>query len=404
MLFPCSIDNVVQVLKYQASEMEKDLEDWKNELSHNRDQFYELNYFTNSQQLSLREELGYFKSSPISTKPVNLEVMSLLQCLSREITSDLVKEEVQVVSAIVQEQELALTAFDKQTISSRRQEALIPVNLTTQNMSHNIFTPVTEINNETLSDNKISSMTSGVLEHIMETEKVSSGPQPRLNEDDLTDKQKATLANLKESCGFSKKLILLAFERSAKPDIEEAIEAWCNENVENFNFSDSDVDSEAKTDPYSIPSDDEQLQMESEDKNEDVVIILSSEDEADIMAIDGSNVIDLIGHKPSTKLYQKPAMFKLTAKEQIPIDENHPVVKELMETGFSLEECKTAAERYPDNTQKAMEYIMEDSEKLSELFPRSISHDFIVEDRGMALEEERYDRQQSGVSEGSPVK
>ena len=412
MPFPCAIDNVVQVLKYQASEMEKDLEDWKNELSHNRDQFYELNYFTNSQQLSLREELGYFKSSPISTKPVNLEVMSLLQCLSREITSDLVKEEVQVVSAIVQEQELALTAFDKQTISSRRQEAIIPVNLTTQNMSHNIFTPVTEINNETLSGNKISSMTSGVLEHIMETEKVSSGPQPRLNEDDLTDKQKATLANLKESCGFSKKLILLAFERSAKPDIEEAIEDWCNEHEEDFNFSDSDVESEAKTDPYSIPSDDEQLQMESEDKNEDVVIILSSEDEAEIMAVDGLNVIDLIeppmeielSRKPSTKLYQKPAMFKLTAKEKIPIDENHPVVKELMETGFSLEECKTAAERYPDNTQKAMEYIMEDSEELSELFPRSTSHDFIVEDRGMALEEERYNRQTSGVSEGSPVK
>ena len=403
MVFRCAIDNVVQVLQCQASEMEQDLEDWKNELSHHRDQFYELNYFTNSQLLSLREELGQFRTSPNSTKPVKSEVMSLLQCLSREVTSNLVKE--------VQEQELAISAFDKQTISSNKQEAITPVNLTTQNMSHNIFKPVTEIYTET-SDNKISLMTSGVLEHIMETENISSGPQPRLNEDELTDKQKATLANLKESCGFSKKLILLGFERCAKPDLEEAIEAWCNEHEENFNFSDSDVDSEAKTDPYSIPSDDEQLQVEPEDKHEDVVIILSSEDEADIMAVDGSNVIDLIeppmeievSRKPSTKLYQKPAMFKFTVKEQIPIDENHPVVRELMQAGFSLDECKTAAEQYPDNTQKAMEYIMGESEELSELFPRSISHDFVAKDRGMALEEGGYYRRQSGGSDGSPVR
>ena len=390
--FPCNVDGVVEKLQCQASEMEKDLEDWKAELSGHRDQFYELNYFTTPQLLSLREELGQFKTSPNSTKPVKSEVMSLLQCLSREITSNLVKDEVQVVCAILQEQELAESTFDRQTTShsSNRQEAIIPVNLTTQNMSHNIFRPVTEIYTETLSDNKISSMTSGVLEHIMETEKVSSGPQPRLNEDDLTDKQKATLANLKESCGFSKKLILLAFERSAKPDIEEAIEAWCNEHEENFNFSDSDVESEAKTDPYSIPSDDEQLH--SEDEKEDVNEIYFEP----LIKFEHSQ-------EPAAEIQEKP-ILRFTIRERIPIDENHPVVKELMEAGFSLEECKTAAEHYPDNTQKAMEYIMEDSEELSELFPRSTSHDFIVEDRGMALEEERYNRQTSGVSEGSPVK
>ena len=390
MVFPCAIDNVVEVLQCQASEMEKDLEDWKAELSSHRDQFYELNYFTTSQLLSLREELGQFKTSPNSTKPVKSEVMSLLQCFSREITSNLVKEEVQVVSAILQEQEFAESAFDKQTTShssSYRQEAITPVNLTTQNMSQNILTPVTEIYTETTSDNKISSMTSGVLEHIMETEKVSSGPQPRLNEDELTDKQKATLANLKESCGFSRKLILLGFERCEKPDVEEAVEEWCNKNQGNFNFSDSDVDSETKTDPYSIPSDDEQLHFE---------------DEKEVMAIDESSVIDLIEPPMDIEVKQHPKslMPKVTIKERIPIDENHPVVKELIEAGFSLDECKTAAERYPDNTQKAMEFIMEDSEELSELFPRSISHDFIVEDRAMALEEERYGRQQSGGSDG----
>ena len=110
--FPCNVDGVVEKLRCQASEMEKDLEDWKAELSDHRDQFYELNYFTTPQLLSLREELGQFKTSPNSTKPVKSVVMSLLQCLSREITSNLVKDEVQVVCAILQEQKLAESAFD----------------------------------------------------------------------------------------------------------------------------------------------------------------------------------------------------------------------------------------------------------------------------------------------------
>ena len=388
MVFPCAIDNVVQVLQCRASKMEQDLEDWKNDLSHHRDQFYELNYFTTPQLLSLREELGQFKTSPNSTKPVKSEVMSLLRCLSREITSNLVKDEVQVVSAILQEQELGESAFDKQTTShsSYKQEAIIPTNLTTQNMSHNILTTTTKIYNKTSSDNKISSTVSGVLEHIMETEK-TSGPKPRLNEDELTDKQKATLANLKESYGYSRNLILLGFERCARPDLEEAVEEWCNENQENFNFSDSDVDSETKTDPYSVPSDDEQLHFE---------------DENEVMAIDESSVIDLIEPPMDIEVKQHPKslMPKVTIKERIPIDENHPVVKELIEAGFSLEECKIAAEQYPDNTQKAMEFIMEDSEELSELFPRSRFNDFVVEDRAMALEEERYGRQQSSGSDG----
>ena len=98
------MDNIVNSLQVQASVMEKDLDDWKRELSLHRDHFYELNYFTTPQLLSLREELGQFKGTEISAKPVKQEVMTLLQCISRQLSSDSVKDGVQTVNGILAEQ------------------------------------------------------------------------------------------------------------------------------------------------------------------------------------------------------------------------------------------------------------------------------------------------------------
>ena len=109
--FTCGTDEVFKKLQSQASEMEKDLEDWKKQLSCRRDQFYELNYFTTPQLLLLREELGQFKNNPESTDPLKHEVMSLLHSLSQEITSDAVKEYVLTINATFAEQELVLETY-----------------------------------------------------------------------------------------------------------------------------------------------------------------------------------------------------------------------------------------------------------------------------------------------------
>ena len=77
------MDDIVHNLQLQASKMEEDLRKWREELSEHRTQFYELNYFTTPQLLSLREELGQYKEcNPSLAKPVKSEVMSLIQCLS----------------------------------------------------------------------------------------------------------------------------------------------------------------------------------------------------------------------------------------------------------------------------------------------------------------------------------
>ena len=109
--FSCSSDDLLNKLQVQACEMEKDLAEWKKQLSRMRDKFYELNYFTTPQLLLLREELGQFKNNPDTTKPVKHEVISLLQSLSQKITSDSVKEYVVTVSAAFAEQELVFGTY-----------------------------------------------------------------------------------------------------------------------------------------------------------------------------------------------------------------------------------------------------------------------------------------------------
>ena len=106
-IFHCSLPDVVVHLNAQASEMENDLENWMKEVEDKRNQFYELNYFTTPQLLSLCEELGQFKCVVDQHKPINPEVMSLLQSISREVTASDVKEQIQIVCAILQEQSLA---------------------------------------------------------------------------------------------------------------------------------------------------------------------------------------------------------------------------------------------------------------------------------------------------------
>ena len=112
--FNCDSAEALRRLQVQASEMENDLEDWKKELSDQREKVYELNYFTTPQLLLLREELGGFRSNPEATKPIKHEAMSLLHSLSREITSQVVKEYVQnIINPTFVKQELVFGTYGK---------------------------------------------------------------------------------------------------------------------------------------------------------------------------------------------------------------------------------------------------------------------------------------------------
>ena len=338
--FPCSLPGVVYKLEKILKEMNHDLEDWKRSVAEARKNYYSLNYFTAQQLLLLRKELWYYKN-PDYCGTLKPEVIALLQCLSRDINPDLV---------IIQ---IRKGSWDKNMISSQI------INDFTSTASSSV----------TLSENQDIAGTSKVAKEIFKT--LSFGRQPTFTESELTDNQKVILANLIESYGYHKKLILLAFERCAKPDVEEAVTDWCDEHDGEYNFFDSDDKNESEY------SDNESEKEYSEDTEFEQYI----EDNEDIHSVESNTL--------------KPLETFVIVRELLPVDENHPVVKRLMLSGYSMELSKRAAEQY-DNEYDALEYLesMEDHETEG-LFSKSLEAD---QELYNEVSEIQYDQQFSGES------
>ena len=412
------MDGIVKLLQDQANKMESDLKQWKHELSEHRDQFYELNYFTTPQLLSLREELGQFKGSDISAKPVKQEVMTLLQCISRQLSSDSIKNEVQTVNGKLAEQFLQKQNSRGKPSQSYSSDYEPPARLPSDNsntlsvgMDYNMPTPAAELYTETI-ENRVASIPAGKL--VAEILQTSSGPQPTLTDEDLTDKQKAIIANLREMYGFQRKLILLAFERCAQPDIEESVMNWCNDYNEKFQFSDSDAGSDAATELYDY-NEDEEMQSEKEDMetNEaghDEVITLNQSptpyDPVNYSALEERPVRPLLTTAPphsSSSQYFSPhslvsrSVPKVKIIDREPISEDHPIVSALIDSGFSPEESFAAAEQYPDNLDRAMASLMEGPSESGELFAPAMYDDSVTIERQGSNEE--YGRQISADSD-----
>ena len=91
--FHCAVD-MVETLQQQAKDMEEELQTWEEEVRRARKEYYELNYYTTLQLLTLRQELGKLKISeqPRAHTQINPQVLALLESISTEITSPRVWE------------------------------------------------------------------------------------------------------------------------------------------------------------------------------------------------------------------------------------------------------------------------------------------------------------------------
>ena len=54
-------------------------------------------------------------------------------------------------------------------------------------------------------------------------------------------------------------------------------------------------------------------------------------------------------------------------RKRITIDEHHPVVKQLIKLGYPMEQCLQAAQRHPDDSHAANDYLMQNEEQ-SDMF------------------------------------
>ena len=319
---PCNLPNVVDKLQQVASNLENDLEKWKCEIGEQRDQFYELNYYTTQQLLLLRKELSRLQE-PAGENAVNPEAMALLLSISRDVSGDVMKEYVLGVTQKGQQKALALASTIAQAedcVSSTHQP-------TEQSAQHE---PV---------DPNISAVVIDLLES--EATKTST-PRAIQQEDDLGIEHKAILANIRNNFGCHKQLVLLAFERCENPCDLHAVTAWCMNNQNKYTYDDDDDDEEE----------------EEEEKEEE-------EEEEDPLAETGNNSIkndDSMKEETECSMeveasINEPAEEMVVVEERIAVDECHPVVKELLELDYPLEQCLLAAKRYPDDSRAAFEYL-----------------------------------------------
>ncbi len=317
----CRADDIVTRLGEQAKRMERDLRDWRNTIRQQRDHFYHLNYFTTQQLLSLRWELGRFKENRADSM-IEPEIMALLQCVSRDITPQNVKDSSFKIIA---------TLDEYQSVSDH-----LPANDIQDSVTNNDNSLKHNLPKRNIELSKFRKRSSEALKNIVINDEI---PEPTLSIDKLNDKQKIILANLNKNCGFRTKLVLLAFDiliEENENENEEVVAEWCDENSRNFPYPDSDEET-ASTISY-------------------------DDDDHDSVTSDSHSHTTMDFEGPPTTIDSSTGNRKINAKihirQHVPsINEHHPSVIDLVEAGFDLEQSIKAASKYPDDPSAAINYL-----------------------------------------------
>ena len=326
MTFPCALPNVVEELQKVASGMETDLDKWKKEIQEKRDEFYELNYYTTQQLLLLREELGRLKEP--GEDQVEPHAMALLQSISREVSADAMKRYVQQVATILEQQRASSSTTEK-AVKKKVQE---PV-------SSSSHVSGQEAVAASVPSPSPAEASSALMADLLKSEGAkTSAPLAQTQEHELTNDRKAILVNLEEMFEFHRQLILLAFERCDSPVDQNEVSRWCLENQDKYKYEDEDKDEE----------DDEPMEEDTQDMNSDKEVV-TEEDAVSFMDVtaDGAPL-------PSAEV---------VVKERVAVDEHHPVVKRLLDLDYPLDKCLDAAERFPEDSHAAYEYLQQTGEQ-----------------------------------------
>lgn len=323
--FHSFLPHIVEDLQKIAYNMETALDKWKEEIDRRCNAYYELNYFTSQQLLLLREELGRLKNSEIvELSPVTL---SLLQSVSRLVTSENVKDTVEGMATLLEETHDGVITHQ------------IPQNV---QFSSSIGAGCNQLHQRI---QEPASSTSAIMDDMLKNESSKSDVLlPLLQEETLTKDQQSILINLKELLEYPQKLILLAFERCENPNSYDEVQAWCDQNsmLHEYDVEDSRQEAEIK---------------------DDLTTGSYSEEEPEEMDEDFESKLEL----ESQTYKEENLLSKITVKDRLPVDENHPVVKELLNLDYPLTDCLKAAHDYPGDIDAALRYLEETGDQ-GELF------------------------------------
>ena len=214
--FPCVMDSFNE-LQTLARQMETELQEWNDEVKKSREEFYELNYYTTLQLLSLRSELGKVKShtysgGDASGSEINPAVLALLHSVSPEIDISNVEEAIQNVlhnGGFSFSQTLAHTSsVDAHDLKREENKSTLDTAVLASADTQASVPPLPEL------------------------------PEVKLTQEELTDRQKEIFANLVDFCEFSPKLVLIALEKYQEDEFE--VKNWCMDNAKEFEFPDGE--------------------------------------------------------------------------------------------------------------------------------------------------------------------
>ena len=260
---PCGLHHVVSMLQDQAKKMEHELINWEEEVIQKRGKFYELNYFTTIQLLTLRRELGVIKSKPhIRPADVSPNVLALLESISTQVTAPRVFATVQkVISDSIQS--AAAPSFTP-TLSIQGGTSGVA-------SSSAMFRETSSIGATKSSSQEVPSLTEEILssanvQTTMGSEEMKIEVEmPKISENELTPEQKGIMQDLVKRYDFPTNFVLKAFEECEGSQTKYDIEYWCNNNLDSYNFVEevmdniqfSDDEEDKKSDDSSMESDDE---------------------------------------------------------------------------------------------------------------------------------------------------
>ena len=227
-------------LQQQAKEMEEELRMWEDEVQKARKEYYELNYYTTMQLLTLRKELGKLKTS--GQPHVNPHVLALLQSISTEISPPCVCKVVKGVA--IEEQKETGGIINRPKWPSLSVPGVACLGLACVGLAWLAWLGVVSLGTAWFGMVWFGfSLANDILASARTS--CNSLQQPMLSYDQLSVKQKEIFDNLMNR-GYSKQLILRALERFV--DQHEA-ENWITENTNQHGSSDdeserSDIDEE----------------------------------------------------------------------------------------------------------------------------------------------------------------
>ena len=216
--FHCAVD-MVDTLQQQAKGMEEELQAWEDQVRCTREQYYELNYYTTLQLLTLRKELGRLKTSdqPRANTQINPHVLALLASISTEITSSDVWE---VVNGVI---------ADRQGEGGGEACQFS----TQEKMTASVAGPISQVVESVQSSEP--SVAKDILAsadlHASASTSTANLQQPKLTQDNLTEKQKVIFDNLMD-CDYPEQVILRALEEFGGSQYEA--EEWILENASEY--------------------------------------------------------------------------------------------------------------------------------------------------------------------------